>query len=669
MEATDMEHLTPLDNHQDDAYFENVLASLIAGMILIDRQGHVVYCNGKFEALLKTNRNELVGRPYSAVFNHLSSISNQGQKLYGELNTALANLEKAPRLLISTPQPNVSHFEVQFFPVTDELSKPIGWGLLVRDVTRERNEISQQSEQLSVASRVLVAPLTTIKVYASTLLSNHRYWPEDERENFLQSLNESIDALSQHLENIREISKFETTNVVLDKRPTDVRRLVERVSQTLAFQITGRNINVAIKDDLSAVSLDTLRMERVLRNILDNAIKYSPHGKRIQVTAETIGDELHISVEDQGMGIPQEHQSRIFECFYRVGYGETSKGAGLGLYVARGLVVAHGGRIWVESTPGVGTKITFTIPLEPSQVVERTRPIVATPAPKPISVPVENPPAQELVSTATTQRIPVTTNPPPQTQPLNPGKPKVIPQQQITDPDNAMVLIIEDDPSMKILLETMLKTIGYRVLYAPSGSTGLQLAATETPDIILLDISLPDINGFDVCARIREFSSVPVVMITGHKSDKDVVRGLDVGADDYLIKPVNKAELLARVRANLRRSRVPIEVATNEPSLKVGDLIIDFAQRKVTMRGKSVKLTPIEYKLLYSLAVNMGRVLTHEQLLDKVWGVGYEGERQHLWVNISRLRRKLERNPGKPEYIATEPGVGYYLPSPDQLES
>ncbi|MBZ0317488.1 MAG: response regulator [Anaerolineae bacterium] len=653
VEATDMDHSMSLDN---DAYFENVVASLIAGVILINRQGQVTYCNGKFEELLKTNRNELIDRPYSTVFNQITSISNQGQKLYGELHTALASLEKSPRLLVTTPQPNVSHYEIQFFEVTDELSKLIGWGLLVRDVTRERNEIAQQSEQLSIVSRVLLAPLATIKGYASTLLSNHRYWGENEREGFLESINESIDALTHHLENIREISRFETANVTLDKRPTDVRRLVERVSQTLTFQMTGRGIDFNIKDNLPMVNLDTLRIERVLRNILDNAIRYSQQGKRIVVSAEVIGEELHIGVEDQGMGIPKEHLPRIFECFYRVGYGpaETTKGAGLGLYVARGLVMAHAGRIWAESTPGIGTKVTFTLPVEGVVLTEVPR--LPTPATAPITAPIPAaPPPVTIITTPAVQTISV-------------PKPKPIPQQ-ITDPDSATVLVIEDDHSMKTLLETMLKTVGYKVLYALSGSIGLQLAATENPDIILLDISLPDVNGFDVCARIREFSSVPVVMITGHKSDKDVVKGLDVGADDYLIKPVNKAELLARVRANLRRSRVPIEAATTEPSLKVGDLMIDFAQRKVTMRGKNIKLTPIEYKLLYNLAVNTGRVLTHEQLLDKVWGVGYEGERQHLWVNISRLRRKLERNPSKPEYIATEPGVGYYLPSPDQLES
>ncbi len=651
VEATDMDHSMGLDN--DEAYFENVVASLIAGLILINRQGQVTYCNGKFEELLKTNRNELIDRPYSTVFNHLASISNQGQKLYGELNTALASLEKSPRLLVTTPQPNVSHFEVQFFEVTDELSKLIGWGLLVRDVTRERNEIVQQSEQLSIVSRVLLAPLATIKGYASTLLSNHRYWGENEREGFLESINESIDALTHHLENIREISRFETANVTLDRRPTDVRRLVERVSQTLTFQMTGRNIDFGIKDNLPMVDLDTLRIERVLRNVLDNAIRYSQSGKRIVVAAEVIGEELHISVEDQGMGIPKEHLPRIFDCFYRVGYGpaEATKGAGLGLYVARGLVLAHGGRIWAESTPGIGTKVTFTLPVDGITLVERPRPASPVVAAAPVA---PTPPPVTIITAPVTPTI-------------NLPKPKPV-SQPVTDLDSATVLIIEDDHSMKTLLETMLKTVGYKVLYALSGSIGLQLAATETPDIILLDISLPDVNGFDVCARIREFSSVPVVMITGHKSDKDVVRGLDVGADDYLIKPVNKAELLARVRANLRRARVPLEPATSEPSLKVGDLMIDFAQRKVTMRGKNIKLTPIEYKLLYNLAVNTGRVLTHEQLLDKVWGVGYEGERQHLWVNISRLRRKLERNPSKPEYIATEPGVGYYLPSPDQLE-
>ncbi|MBN2303239.1 MAG: response regulator transcription factor, partial [Anaerolineae bacterium] len=138
-------------------------------------------------------------------------------------------------------------------------------------------------------------------------------------------------------------------------------------------------------------------------------------------------------------------------------------------------------------------------------------------------------------------------------------------------------------------------------------------------------------------------------------------RGLDAGADDYLVKPVRNKELLARVRANVRRARVP-EQAPSKPIFRLNDLLIDFAQRQVVVRNQSVRLTPIEYKLLYHLAVNAGRILTHSQLLSKVWGPGYEEDTQYLWVNISRLRGKIEYEPSSPEYILTEPGVGYYLP-------
>lgn len=225
----------------------------------------------------------------------------------------------------------------------------------------------------------------------------------------------------------------------------------------------------------------------------------------------------------------------------------------------------------------------------------------------------------------------------------------------------AKVLVIDDDAQMLRLLKIKLEVEGFEVVTATRGNNALELAVVEQPDVILLDVKMPDASGFDICSRMREFTTVPIIMITGQSKEEDMVRGLDVGADDYLVKPIRNKELLARVRANLRRARIP-DQAPSKPVFRLGDLMVDFAQRQVTVQTKTVRLTPTEYKLLYHLAVNAGRILTHSQLLSKVWGPGYEEDTQYLWVNISRLRGKLEANPSSPEYILTEPGVGYYLP-------
>jgi two-component system KDP operon response regulator KdpE len=225
------------------------------------------------------------------------------------------------------------------------------------------------------------------------------------------------------------------------------------------------------------------------------------------------------------------------------------------------------------------------------------------------------------------------------------------------------ILVIASDHQTLRFLTTLLESGDYRVYPANTGKIALQLSVVEIPDVIILDTCLPDMDGFMLCGRLREFSTVPILMITTNTEEAKLIRGLDLGADDYLIKPFSGPELLARLRAILRRERFE-GTETREPIFRSGDLTIDFAHRRITVRGQRIDLTPLEYKLLYHLAVNANRVLTHSQLLSKSWGDEYQDETHYLWVNISRLRRKIEKDPRNPEIIQTEPGVGYYLNAP-----
>ena len=225
------------------------------------------------------------------------------------------------------------------------------------------------------------------------------------------------------------------------------------------------------------------------------------------------------------------------------------------------------------------------------------------------------------------------------------------------------VLVIEDEGRYRELLELNLTRQEYRVLLAADGLAGLNLLEYETPDLVVLDLMLPDISGYEVCRRIREYSTVPIIMLTQRGEPADIVRGLSLGADDYVTKPFWADELLARVAAVLRRSQPAAAVAT-PPPLVSGDLAIDFAQHRVMVGGRDVRLTPSEYKLLYHLALNAGRVLVHEELLQRVWGRGYAGETDLLHSAVRRLRRKLEPDQAAPRYVLTARGVGYWLGSP-----
>jgi two-component system KDP operon response regulator KdpE len=223
------------------------------------------------------------------------------------------------------------------------------------------------------------------------------------------------------------------------------------------------------------------------------------------------------------------------------------------------------------------------------------------------------------------------------------------------------ILVVDDDPALVRLVEQVLSHKGYEVLTAGSGQEGLWLLFHQKPDIVLLDVAMPSMDGWQTCSRIREICNTPVIMLTGkHKTEEDIVRGLNYGADDYLIKPVRNKELMARVQAVLRRAELPSSLdGMGETTYSDSQLTVDVAERKVILNGKPVRLTPTEFRLLAFLVKNAGRILTHKQLLEKVWGWEYADDLDHVRIYIWHLRQKIEPDPAKPKYIITEPGVGY----------
>jgi len=226
------------------------------------------------------------------------------------------------------------------------------------------------------------------------------------------------------------------------------------------------------------------------------------------------------------------------------------------------------------------------------------------------------------------------------------------------------ILVVDDEPRLLAFLRSELRASGYRVSVATDGKGALRAFAARGPDLVILDVMLPDMDGFEVCRRLREESSVPILMLTARIHDTDKVEGLDAGADDYLTKPFSTSELLARVRALLRRVRVS-DAEGPGTEFRCGDFVIDFQRRKVEMRGQEVRLSATEYKLLAELCRNAGRVILREELLSRVWGSAYRDEVQYVWVYIGYLRNKLEKDPRHPEYILTYRGVGYSFRAPD----
>ncbi len=226
----------------------------------------------------------------------------------------------------------------------------------------------------------------------------------------------------------------------------------------------------------------------------------------------------------------------------------------------------------------------------------------------------------------------------------------------------ARILVIDDELAIRRFLKISLEAEGHTFIEADTGETGLVAAATQRPDLIILDLGLPDLDGASVLKRLREWSSVPVIILTVRDSEIEKVALLDAGADDYLTKPFGVPELLARVRVALRHK----QSGESEPSIRIGDLEIDFTVRAVILRGEAVRLTATEYELLRVLAQHAGKVVTQRQLLKDIWGPQSVDQSQYLRVYIAQLRKKLERDAGRPELIVTEPGVGYRLRSIDE---
>jgi two-component system KDP operon response regulator KdpE len=229
------------------------------------------------------------------------------------------------------------------------------------------------------------------------------------------------------------------------------------------------------------------------------------------------------------------------------------------------------------------------------------------------------------------------------------------------------ILIVDDEPKLVRLVREILTATNYQVLAASNGNNALETIAVEHPDLILLDLILPgDMDGYEVARRVREFSDVPIVMLTAKVREADILRGFEMGADDYITKPFSAKELLARIRAVLKRVKGEV-VAPAESEIVYGNLKIDLARRRVTLAGRQIRLTPTEYSLLHELATHCDQVMLHEQLLTAIWGAEYRNDLDYLRAYIHYLRQKLEPDPSNPKIILSTPGVGYMLAGPEKV--
>jgi PAS domain S-box-containing protein len=481
-----------------------------------------------------------------------------------------------------------------------------------QDLRRLRELERLKSDFVALVTHELRTPLTAIKGSAESLLGNGKSHDPERVRTFARIIDQQGERLQELIDNLLSLSQLEAGALRLQRQNIVLPPLIRTIMQQVRETMPDLRIQADVDTDLLPVNADPRRIEQVLQNLLDNAAKYSPNNGVITISAQTTGNRVQLSVRDQGPGIPIEERERVFDRFYQVARPTTRSvgGTGLGLAICKALVEAHGGTIWIDEAPGGGALVSFSLPALPADT-----PIDSSSGPATLGAPIHT---------------------------------------------NTRILVLDDDPPLQRVLERGLQDAGFSVQVCGDPQEALNTLASHTPDLMLIDVMLPGMDGFSVCQQIREWSNIPVIMLTASTSEQDIVKGFNAGADDYVTKPFRMQELLVRIDAVLRRSQ---QVASfGEVSLiQIENLTIDLARHQVLLGQEEIALTPTEYQILAYLARHAGQSLTHEQILQAVWGEGYSRENNYLWVHVAHLRKKIEPDPRRPRFILTERGLGYRM--------
>ncbi|MDE2718617.1 MAG: ATP-binding protein [Chloroflexota bacterium] len=555
-------------------------------------------------------------------YHELAIYSRTDGKQYEDDDRPLAralgrgDVVRAEEILLNRPDGRTLTILVNATPIYSDDGSIVSAVAVIQDMTPLEEMERMRNDFLAMVSHELRGPLTTIKGSAATVLSTTRPFSPAETRSFFRTIDQQTDLLSDLVSNLLDVTRIEAGALVVDPQPTDVNDLVEEAVNTFRRGGSQHQIQVDLPPDIPPISADSQRVAQVLNNLLSNASKYSPQSSAIEVTASLQEPYLAVSVIDEGQGVTADQLPRLFRKFSRAVLAESSEnieGHGLGLAICKGIVEAHGGRIWVESRgEGNGARFTFTIPVAHD--------------------------AEGEIPESSTRGMRMT-----------------------SAGEQTRVLSIDDDPQILRYLRNTLSDAGYLPIATGNPNEMLHLFEMERPHLVLLDVRLPGTSGFELLKSLREISEVPVIFLSGSSGEVTIARGLELGASDYIVKPFSPTELIARIETALRKGTGSDAREEREP-YRTGDLTIDYSNHQVTVGDSPVQLTAIEYKVLFELSTNAGRVLTHEQILQRVWGEEYSGDEGHsVRVVIGNLRRKLGDDVKDPKYVFTERGVGYRM--------
>ncbi len=473
-----------------------------------------------------------------------------------------------------------------------------------------------RTEFLAMVSHELRAPLTSIIGSVTALLRATPGLDPAEMHEFFRIIDAQANHMRTLISDLLDAGRIESGTLSVAPEPTELTRLVDQARSTFLSGGTRHAVLLDLPPDLTRVMADRPRIVQVLNNLFSNAARHAPESSPIRVAAGRDGVYVAVSVSDEGPGVPPDRLPQLFQKHadpLAAGRESGTAGAGLGLAICKGLVEAHGGRIWAESGDhGRGTRFTFTLPA-----------------------------ADESAGGAAAALVP---------------SPSRSPRQ---DRERKRILVVDDDPQLLRYVRHALTEAGYAPVATGDTRDLARQIATHRPELVLLDLLLPGPDGIELLQQVPELSDLPVIFISGYGRDETIARALEAGAVDYIVKPFSTTELTARIGAALRRRAEP-------ESFMLGELVIDYDRRRVTVAGRPVELTAIEYELLRVLSVNAGRVATHDLLLRQVWRARGKTDTKRVRAAIKNLRAKLGDDAAQPVYILNERGVGYRMPHPDE---
>ena len=523
---------------------------------------------------------------------------------------------RAEEVVISVPDGRSVTLLLNATPIVSHEGEIESMVVTMQDMADVEELERMRAEFLAMVSHELRAPLTSIKGSASTVLDSSVDLDPAVVRQFQRIILDQADHMNALISDLLDVARIETGTLPVTPEPAEVAVLVDRARS--AFKSAGgrNNLDIDVEPDLPLVMADRRRIVQVLGNLVSNASRHSPESSVIRLSAVRDGVHVAFSVADEGRGIPAESFPHLFRRFSAVQSEEQGGDTGLGLAICKGIVEAHGGRIWAESDgPGLGARFAFTLPT-----------------------------AEQAASGTAAS--------------LQPVPPSSRGRGQKDTRERVRVLAVDDDPNDLRYVRDTLTESGYAPVVTGDPEEAIRLMEEERPDLVLLDLMLPGTDGIELMKDILNVTDVPVIFLSAYGRDEVIARAFEMGAIDYVVKPFSPTELSARIRAALRR-RVTAE--PSEPYV-LGELTIDYAQREVTLAGRRVRLTPTEYGMLAELAAHAGRVLTYEHLLERVWRERGDGGVRPVHTMVSKLRRKLGDDAGDPTYLFTEPRVGFRMP-------